>query len=206
MKKTPVAHHGIQRSGTNYLNLCLRSLGVVPVNSYDPARGASAHKHCRWQSSKSTIMPWDSRYRNDYQVFELEQLNFLANYPVNCRHLVIQKDLVSWLPSILNWGLRVGWFYGKEEAVHQAAALAKADYEAYYEFWHSQATKCPDRVFVIQFESLIRNPQPLVEICRKMDIKMNNVDKFQGKFDMVPQSEPGRRAIVTSSDIAHILK
>ena len=205
LKKTPVAHHGIQRSGTNYLNLCLRSLGVVPVNSHDPARGAPTHKHCRWQSSKSSIMPWDSRYQNDYQVSDLEQLNSLAHYPVYCRHLVIQKDLASWLPSILNWGLRVGWLHSKEEAIQQAAVLAKADYEAYYEFWHAQAKKCPDRVIVIQFASLIENPLSLVEICRKKDIKMDNSVSFKGKFEEIPQSAVARQIIITRSDILDLL-
>ncbi|WP_157133316.1 hypothetical protein [Marinobacter sp. ELB17] len=205
LNKTPVAHHGIQRSGTNYLNLCLRSLGVVPVNSFDPARGAASHKHCRWQSAKKSIMPWDSRYQNDYQVAELEQLDSLANYPPNCRHLVIQKDLASWLPSILNWGLRVGWLRSKEEAIKQAATLAKADYEAYYDFWHAQANKYPGRVVVIQFESIIEDPRSLVEICRKMGVGVQNSDSFDGKFKEVPQSPSGRQAVVTRLDVEHML-
>lgn len=204
-KKTPVAHHGIQRSGTNYLNLCLRSLGVVPVNSFDPARGAPSHKHCRWQSAKKSIMPWDSRYQNDYQVSELKQLDSLANYPSNCRHIVIQKDFASWLVSILNWGLRVGWFYSKEHAIQKGALLAKADYEAYYEFWHAQANENPSSVTVIQFEELVSDPRLLIEICKKMEIEMQNLDSYDGLFKELPQSPSGRQILVKKSDIVHII-
>lgn len=198
---TPVAHHGIQRSGTNYLNLCLGSLGVRPVNAFDPSRGSSSHKHCRWQHDKESIMPWDVRYKNNYLVSELAELDRMAGYPRDCRHLIIQKNLSAWLPSILNWGLRVGWFSTKAEAISEGAPKAKQDYSHYYDFWRQMADKNPDRVAVIQFESLIADPRSLIRICESLTIKLSNTVGFDGKFAEVPKSPMDRVVSIERSDV-----
>ena len=34
--RVPLMHHGLQRSGTNYVNACLRRIGATPINAFDP--------------------------------------------------------------------------------------------------------------------------------------------------------------------------
>ena len=87
-----VAHHGIQRSGTNDLNSCLQSLGIYPLNAFDPARNNPRHKHFRWQEDKSTILPMDERYQNNVTVPNIDRLNRRAGYPEGCRQIVINVD------------------------------------------------------------------------------------------------------------------
>ena len=50
-----IAHHGIERSGTNYLRAILIILKINLINQFDPAENHPTHKHFRWYTDKSLI-------------------------------------------------------------------------------------------------------------------------------------------------------
>ena len=51
--KNFIAHHGIERSGTNFLRACLLESGVKLINKFDPKEGTPGHKHFRWYKNKA---------------------------------------------------------------------------------------------------------------------------------------------------------
>lgn len=199
--QTVVAHHGIQRSGSNYLLMCLRSLRVPVINSIDPDRSKPSHKHFRWQADKSTILEQiRDEYGNDLVASSLSEIEAFARYPARCRHIVIRKDEAGWLKSIMNWGLSCQWFADKSEAM-QAAPELLADFRAYYGVWQSLADENPDTVRVLRFEDVIAQPRLLAETLEALDVPFD-AQNFSGRFDEVPRSPKTRQQIVSAADIA----
>ena len=198
--KCSIAHHGLQRSGTNFLNSCLTELGVFPVNSYDPERTHPSHKHFRWQHDKDSIIPAAPIYLNQLYVDNIDDLNRFAGYPDKCRHVVIKKDLVEWLTSILNWGIRVNWYNSKHEAL-ESVYSAISDYQAYYSFWERMEVRHPEYVRVVCFSKLKNNPRIIIDVIKDLGLTPKNVNDFTGRFKVVPQSPDGRKSYVNIDDI-----
>jgi hypothetical protein len=198
--RTLVAHHGVQRSGTNYLLQCLLSLRVPVLNASEPAGSVPCHKHFRWQRDKRTIPGFIRRqYHNDLSVDSVVGLDAAAGYPPDTRHLVIRKDEAAWLVSILNWGLRCGWFASKKAGLAEVPALM-ADYRAYYDFWQSLAEQEPERVQIVDLAELIEEPRRLFVALRALDLVFDDRG-FTGVFDEVPKSPKSRPRPVTAEDI-----
>lgn len=159
-----VAHHGIERSGTNYISRCLQKLSLSPVNKYNPCDYHPAHKHFRWQPNKDSIIPsWrsDLTHYNELRTSNIYALNKLAGYPVQTRHIVVKKELNNWMISILNYGLRLKWFLSKEDAL-DAVEILKADYNSYYDFWQSMERDFPNHVAVFHYEDISTNPSLII--------------------------------------------
>lgn len=195
-----VAHHGIQRSGTNYLLQCLLSLRVPVLNAAEPAGSVPCHKHFRWQRDKRTIPGFiRHQYHNDVSVDSVARLNVAAGYPPDTRHLVIRKDEAAWLVSILNWGLRCGWFASKKAGLAELPALA-ADYRAYCGFWQRLAEQEPERVQIVDLAELIEEPRRLLVALRALGLGFDDRG-FTGVFDEVPKSPKARPRPVTAEDI-----
>lgn len=183
--RAPVAHHGLQRSGTNYLLQCLVSLRVPVVNMAEPSGCLPWHKHFRWQHDKQTIPSFIRRqYGNELIVDDVAGLNAAAGYPPETRHLVIRKDETDWLVSILNWSLYCGWVENKEAGLCAIPALL-ADHRAYHQFWQRLADREPERV-------------------RILDLAFHD-HGFTGIFEEVPKSPPGRARPVVAHDVAMAL-
>jgi hypothetical protein len=199
-----VAHHGLQRSGTNYLNESLWKCGIKPINSFDQQRASTRHKHFRWYSDKS-IIPHFLRdlYDNTNVVDSLEQLNDLARYPKNTLHLVIQKERVSWLASILNWGLKCNWFSDKEIALSSLLILL-GDYEHYYSFWSDLADKHPNQVVIIQFEQLLSDFSVLHRLVGERGVELR-CGCYSGIIREVPKSRVGRKGIIRVPEVREAL-
>ena len=99
-----VAHHGLQRSGTNYLNKCLTKLKIYSLNSFDEFRSSPRHKHFRWYPDKASIPSFlVDQYGNSCNADDLPQLNRVCRYPRFAKHLVVYKNKKEWLVSVLNF-------------------------------------------------------------------------------------------------------
>lgn len=196
-----LAHHGIQRAGTNYLNICLKRLGIHPLNSFDGKRNSPRHKHFRWQHDKESIPPFiRSQYGNGLAVDSLSQLNRAASYPAGCRHIVIRKEQNAWLASICNWGLHAGWFSTKSEALGNLAWF-RTDYENYYRFWQAMAAANPDAAVLVELERVTGDFGVFLKALGSIGIRYRVPDGFAGFVDTVPMSPAGRTKIVTVDDI-----
>lgn len=115
----------------------------------------------------------------------------ICNFPVNTKHIVIQKEESASLVSILNWGLRVKWFNTKEEAIF-AAAPFKADINEYYKFWGNLSKKTPTQVQLINCDLLIKHNSLLEKKLRKLNIKVKFMDL---SVEEVPQSPNDRKKL-----------
>lgn len=196
-----LVHHGIQRSGTNYLNVCLKRLDAPPLNAVDPERNCPRHKHFRWQAEKGSIPHFiKSQYGNDLHATNVEELNELAGYPAAAKHLVLQKSKDPWLVSICNWGLACDWFPDVETALRELPTLAR-DYDHYYRFWEGLAAAQPDRVAVLRFERLRSDLGALTSSLDALNVPYRVPRDFNGKVDAVPMSPPDRKVVVTLEDV-----
>ena len=156
----PVVHHaGIQRSGTNYLRTLLEgSFGVRVSNAVDPSRDHPRHKHFRVQSNMSTVV-MDHAYRHGHAFDKIDGYiqavaPRLGPKPETC--VVIYKDPVNWLESIIRWGIRCHWVSNEEDVLRTDLWRTWiGEYRAYYERWHAFEQAEPSRVKLLQYEALI---------------------------------------------------
>lgn len=195
-----IAHHGLQRNGTNFLLLSLKQIGCSVINEFDPPRNQPQHKHFRWYADKDLIPPvLSAEYGNTYTAKSIIELNALCRFPSDTRHIVICKAMKPALVSMLNWGLRCQWFATKEEAL-QALPAFKADYEAYYEFWQNLATKEPHMVQLLSFEDLLANHQLILEKLKHLGFALDQTS-IKLDFDEIPQSPKERRQVIVIDDV-----
>lgn len=188
-----IAHHGLQRAGTNYLLKALTDLGFKPLNAFNPSRKNPRHKHFRWQPAKHTIRPC-MFFANTVQVETPEELDQTAGYPSGTHHIVIQKPPESWLPSVLNWGLRCGWWHDKHAALADAESMLQ-DYQDYHAFWTSMAKQAPYRIAIFDSEVLRRKPVLLPEKLEELGLPIPTKERasFAGVYTNLPHSPQGRQ-------------
>jgi len=200
MKGGQIAHHGIQRSGTNFLSQSLCRCGLQPINFYDEKRNTPRHKHFRWYANKVAIPDiLVDQYGNSLMVSNIELLNEFACYPDTTIHLVIKKNKLSWLASIVNWGIRCNWFDTKESALNYLNVLGE-DYDSYYSFWENLESDSPMQVGVISFEEVRKD----FNILKNKIIEFGIIPKcgnFSGIINEVPMSPRTRVEMITKEDI-----
>ena len=205
LKKKYIAHHGLQRNGTNFLLHALRHLDVDVINEFDKKRNKPQHKHFRWYSSKENIPEQIyAEYFNSLIAENVHEVNALCNFPRDTKHIVIYKEENSSIVSVLNWGIRVGWFNSKQDALN-SYYLYKLDYRLYYSFWKKLANHNPDYVQLLSFEKLIESNNEIADILKNLDIKFNITD-LNLSFKELPQSPRSRKNIIAISDIEKLAK
>lgn len=199
--RVSLMHHGLQRSGTNYVNACLRRIGATPINTFDPRRASPRHKHFRWQPDKDSIPPFlRAQYGNREIAVDLQAIERIARLPKGCRHLVVRREETAWLASICNWGIGCGWFRGSEEAI-SAIPLLRADRRHYDAFWDGIAAANPAMVEIIDADEVRRDVARLTDALARLSIAVRIPDGFLGKIDSVPHSPASRGRDVTRDDV-----
>ena len=202
IKPKNIALHGIQRSGTNYINQYLLRLGVYVIN-YKGLKDCT-HKHFRWYSNKHNI-PSVKKIMDGEDILtadSLEQLNKICKYPNNMHHLVVIKNREKWIISILNWGIKCEWFDSVEDAITHVEEMIK-DYDEYYRFWRLLQEKNPNNVHLVSLESVISNPVSFNELVSKIcDLK--RILSFDGRITEVPGSPSNRKNNFNDVDVNKI--
>ena len=80
--KNRIAHHGLDRNGTNFLRACCVKVGARPINFTDPKPGNPGHKHYRWHSDKTKISKLlVQESLREQHVSSTDDLNAIAGYP-----------------------------------------------------------------------------------------------------------------------------
>lgn len=192
------AHHGIQRSGTNYLLRILIDLKLWPLNAFDPQRTNPKHKHFRWQSDKSSIKMHDY-YKNDITPPDLNGLNSIAGYPVATKHLVIFKPPEPWLASIVNWGIACGWHHSVEEAANSEKLMdALGEYDAYYRFWQEIAEANRNRAVMLCYDDVFERPLLVADALDVLGIKYNSkhLPRNLGRYPEIKMSRANRTSYI----------
>ena len=168
--KYPIAHAGIQRSGTNYVCAVLEKADYRVVNRIDPPRNVPSHKHTRWQTDKTTVV-MDSRYRTDSTAMDAEELNDACGHPADMKHLVIFRNPRDWLNSIYRWGLKNEWFKNEEEFFREGLHKKYLDeWHEFYGAWESIYQRSPDMVRFVAYDDLTSSPGDIIL----------KIDKFAG--------------------------
>lgn len=200
---TPLALHGIQRSGTNYAEACLRRMRVRPVNLViGHERDDPRHKHFRWYDNKSAIPAFLREYfDNDQHAADLATLNATAGYPPDCAHIVMRKDRTAWLASACNWGMRVNWFPPRREAALAALDVMGHDYDTYYAYWSGMAARHPDRVTLLDVERVTADLAALTDALDRFGVRYRRPPGFHGHIKEVPFSPGDRLRKITTKDI-----
>ena len=99
VKNDWIAHHGIERSGTNYLRAILIILKINLINQFDPAENHPTHKHFRWYTDKLLIPSLKKSLINN-------QIQNLKNKSLNCKMINVQdlknmkENLLALYPSV----------------------------------------------------------------------------------------------------------
>lgn len=204
-RRPMVMHHGLQRSGTNFLLLALVTYGVPVINYRDPARNNPRHKHFRWQPDKQTIPGFIAdQYGNTLNATGPEQLRAICGLSDHAVSVVIRKRREEWLKSICNWGLRCGWFDDVSDALANLPTLVE-DWHAFHGFWDALSESEPGRVAVLGYDEIVSDPNVLVEGLRRVGVVVRNPDAPIG-FAEVPQSPQDRRQLVTLEDIENTMR
>lgn len=194
-----LAHHGLQRNGTNYLLIRLKSKKIDVINELDPARNFPQHKHFRWYSSKKNIPKFIvKQYYNNLTVRSVDELNEVCGYPMDTVHIVVQKEIEDAIVSLANWGIRCNWFSNKKNAVENFQNL-KADYVEYYKFWNELAKSEPSRVVVLELGRLQSETGYLFEALKRIGIERNCQEDNLEVIE-VPQSPKNRKTLVSKED------
>ena len=186
-----VFHAGIQRSGTNFLRSVLeQTIRVRVANAIDPVRNHPFHKHFRLQDQKTSIV-MDPQYQNDLRFTDLDSYLSAADrraardaWPC----IVIYKDPVNWLESIMRWGLKCGWI-PNEDALLKTNLWSDwlAEYVAYYAKWMEFSEQSPEQVKLIQYEDLILSPkETLPDLAQFLGRSIKSTDT--GFIQQVAQS------------------
>lgn len=195
------AHHGIQRSGTNYLLRILTDLKLWPLNAFDPQRTNPKHKHFRWQSDKSSIKMHDF-YKNDITPSDLNALNSIAGYPRAAKHLVIYKPPEPWLASIVNWGIACGWHHSVEEAANSGKLMdALGEYDAYYRFWQEIAEANRNRAVMLCYDDVFERPLLVADALDALGIKYNSrhLPRNLGRYPEIKMSRANRTSYIDNN-------
>ena len=203
-RKNWIAHHGLERSGTNYFRACLLSLDIDVINNIDPQENNPKHKHFRWYDNKSLIPNFRKQFFNNLTVKSIIDINNICGYPIDTRHLIIKKTTLGALTSLSNYAIRDGWIKNREDVIKNIPLILN-DYKAYYDFWRKMSDMNPSKVQLIFYEDLIMSSTPLANALDKVGI--NPKLKFPTKFifEEVYQSEKNRKNVFSSNEIYEII-
>lgn len=145
MRRTKLLVNGLQRTGTNYLEVLLkRRYRVRIVNAAE--RSAAGHKHARLYPDKALIP--EPQYRNDLHVVDYVSFEALLEV-VPDQVLVISKDPYSWYLSYRKFGERCGWPPPDHHYIDE--------YNAYYGTW-LQLAATTSRVHFVRYIDLLAEP------------------------------------------------
>lgn len=187
----PVAYHGIQRSGTNFLRMILEAGDYKLLNGVDPARNDPRHKHFRWQPDKATIV-MDEAYRNDVTASTVKALNEICGYQQGMPHLVLYRPARGWMDAIFRWGVANEWFASEEEFIERKLHRAfLAEWHAYYAAWEVFAADDPNSVLLLDYAEFQDEPgRALSVIDAFAGITREEEIAFEGGVGKVRHSRP----------------
>jgi hypothetical protein len=204
-KKTNwLAHHGIERSGTNYLRSCLSFLKVDIINEVSGPENNPHHKHFRWYQDKSLIPKFRSQLLNNINACSLKDINKFCDYPNDTKHIIIKKTLIKGITSIVNYALNDNWFKNKEELKKNIPKILR-DYKAYYNFWERISRENPNQVIMISYEDLVASSETLLEVLKKFGISHKVKVPKKLIFNELYQSPKNRKKYFSENELSEII-
>jgi hypothetical protein len=193
-----IAHHGLQRNGTNYLMECLYTHGLAVANSYRDRRNLCSYKHYRFYEHKELIPKFLKQKSIHKSIKNIDDINKIAGYPPKTKHIIIKKQQQDSIVSMMNYGLSYGWFENKQEALQSYRVLLD-DYIHYVDFWQRLESINETRVSVLSFEHLIEDESEFYKTLDKLGIKYSKIKSL--KFDRINMSPKERLKQIFKEDL-----
>ena len=204
VKSDWIAHHGIERSGTNYLRAILIILKINLINQFDAAENHPTHKHFRWYNDKLLIPSLKKSLINNLTANNIHDVNKICNYFPTTNHIIIRKKTISGVTSIANYFYNFKLLDDKNELKNNINVIYK-DYIAYYDFWQKIYEKNPSRVQIIFYEDLIKSSEVLINALNIIGINSNiNIPK-KISLDEIKESDIYRKKNFSENQISEIL-
>ena len=156
--------YGLQRSGTNFLTVLMRTnFGIILKNNDYNDRKNVTHKHFRIYDDKKFILV--NQYQNDIIIDDYEKLEKIIEEK-NLKIFVIRKDIHAWLVSIERWAKKCNW-----EEKNKMKYID--DYLEFYKKWESFRS---DNILFIDYISLLKKDKETISAIEKFTGK-----KYRGK-------------------------
>ena len=205
VKKNWIAHHGIERSGTNFLRAILIELKINLINQFDPAENHPSHKHFRWYRDKSLIPNMKKSLLNDLTAENIYYINKICKFFFDTKHIVIKKKKLNAVTSIANYFLNQKILHKDENFKNNILSIQK-DYVAYYDFWKQINEKDPDSVQIIFYEDIINSTDALVKALNILRIFPNIDIPKKFSFSELYESDIDRKKNISEDEINEIIK
>jgi hypothetical protein len=145
--RTNLLLYGLQRTGTNYLEVLVRRRYQVRFLNDQEDRTSPEHKHVRLYPEKD-LVPGD-QFRNQLDVPDFAAYERLLS-TVPEHYLVISKDPYSWYLSYLRFAERCSWPTPDHHYIDE--------YNRYYESWLDLAEQT-DRLHFVRYIDLLAEPE-----------------------------------------------
>jgi Sulfotransferase domain len=148
-----VAHHGIERSGTNILEAALHCIGVVTANGFlNDDDNVPGHKHFRIQDGNSSGV-MNPIHEHLWSPSTIQEYSENAGLLSTTKHVVIFKDPANWLVSINRYGAEAGWPGGGQILDDPFLRVTYLrEWSEYYKAWEAFAQAEPHLVLLVQYE------------------------------------------------------
>ncbi len=205
VKNNWIAHHGIERSGTNFLRAILIELKINLINQFDPAENHPSHKHFRWYRDKSLIPSMKRSLLNDITAFNINEINKICKYFVDTKHLIIKKKKLAAVTSITNYFLNQKVLH-KDEKFKTNILSIQNDYVAYYDFWREINEKDPNMVQIIFYEDILHSTDELIKALNILRIFPNIDIPKKFSFSELYESDIDRKKNISEDEINEIIK
>ncbi|MFN0275822.1 MAG: hypothetical protein ACKVPJ_08765 [Chitinophagales bacterium] len=162
-RKNKVSHsallYGLQRSGTNYLQVLIEKNYPQIAFMNSEVRNNPAHKHFRLYDDKTCIP--EPQFMNSVLVNDLKEFEtHLSAIPDI--YLVVSKDPYSWYLSYKKWAKKNNW---PPPAYHYMQ-----EWNLFYGKWLEFAGETGKIIFVRYFDLLTNPEKEISEIIQKLNL------------------------------------
>lgn len=155
-----ILYSGLQRSGTNFLDVLIKKNYHVTSLNKDGNKSSPLHKHFRLYDNKE-IIP-ESSYQNGFQILDFKSYEQIFDI-IPDYYLVISKDPYSWLLSYRNWVELCRWPEVKHHYIEE--------YNLFYKKWLELSIQT-NKIIFIKYIDLLRSPgDELYRLQMKMGLE-----------------------------------
>ncbi len=174
---TVFMHFGLQRTGTNWLEITLqKNFGLHVKNNHQ--RNTVRHKHNYIHTDCKTLDKYDKKI--------FKQIGGNAQNPQTIKYFITIKHPHSWYLSFRNWQKKCR----KAEFMQKGINPEYMDrYNKFYSQWFKFQKENPERVYIVKYETLLFSfNNELDNIKDKFNLKkISNGSSYQNT-NKVPQS------------------
>jgi hypothetical protein len=176
--KPKVLHYGLQRSGTNFLEMVLNKKFRVRVCNSNKDRRNPLQKHFRLYDNKNVIS--DPQYINNIIIRNFTYFESLLPF-IPSSIIVISKDPYSWFKSYTRWAEKCHWPPVSHHYIEE--------YNLFYSKWLEMSEQSAKIKFV-RYCDLLQNGEDIIPFLEEKTglTPASSGFSFRSGLQKVPQS------------------